>query len=338
MRALRLPAAVLLLIAAVGVALADRPDRAKPAVEFTDDTKLLDDFTKKLGEVVKADKGMKSADLKAAVEDKKKATAKVTPAKPGDRPLPPEEVGERVRASVFLFGSVIGDKENGFDQGRMATAWAATADGVLVTNWHVFDQIEDEEHYGAMGADGAAYPLVEVLAIDKAADVAVVKIAAKGLTPLPLADKPAKVGAWVGVLGHPGDRYYTFTQGHVSRYSTYTEDDDTKTRWMSITADYAYGSSGSPVVDRFGNVVGMAALTENIDYPDNGGAPEKAVRKSRQSMVRRAVKLRDDDKKKEEKKEEKKDAAPAPTPSALQMVVKLTVPAADVRAVLTEKE
>lgn len=327
MRALRLSAPVLILFAAVGVSLADKPQ----AVEFTDDTKTLDDFTKKLGELVKADKGMKPADLKAAVEGKKRATAKVTPAKPNDKPLSPEEVGERVRAGVFLFGSVTGDKENGFDQGRMATAWAATADGVLVTNWHVFDQIEDDEHYGAMGADGKVYPLVEVLAVDKAADVAVVKVAAKGLTPLPLADKPAKVGAWVGVLGHPGDRYYTFTQGHVSRYSTYTEDDDAKTRWMSITADYAYGSSGSPVVDKFGNVVGMAALTENIDYPDDGGGQaDKAVRKARQSMVRRAVNRRDDDK--------KKDAAPAPTPSALQMVVKLTVPAADVRAVLTEKE
>ncbi len=50
-------------------------------------------------------------------------------------------------------------------------------------------------------------------------------------------------------------------------------------------------------------------------------------------MVRRAVKLRDDDK----KKEEKKDAPPAAVPSALQMVVKLTVPAADVRAVLQDK-
>ncbi len=322
MRALRLSAPVLLVVAAVGVALADKPKPA--AAEFTDDTKLLDDFTKKLGELVKADKGMKPADLKAAVGEKK--TAKVTPAKLNDKPLSPEEVGERVRAGVFLFGSVVGDKENGFDQGRMATAWAATADGVLVTNWHVFDAIEDDEHYGAMAADGTVYPLVEVLAVDKAADVAVVKIAAKGLTPLPLADKPAKVGAWVGVLGHPGDRYYTFTQGHVSRYSTYTEDDDTVTRWMSITADYAYGSSGSPVVDRFGNVVGMAALTENIDYPDDGGAADKAVRKR---MVRRAVKLRDDDKKKE--------AAPPPVPSALQMVVKLTVPAADVRAVLQSK-
>ena len=70
----------------------------------------------------------------------------------------------------------------------------------------------------------------------------------------------------------------------------------------------------------------MAALTENIDYPDDGGAV--AAKAGRKAMVRRAVRLRDDDK----KKDDKKDAAPPPVPSALQMVVKLTVPVADVRA------
>ena len=227
----------------------------------------------------------------------------------------------------------------------MATAWAVGADGVLVTNRHVFEDIEDDEHYGAMNHKGEVFPITEVLAIDKAADVAVVRIAAKGLTPLPLATGPAKVGAWVGVLGHPGDRYYTFTQGHVTRYSTHTEDDGAKTKWMGISAEYAYGSSGSPVVDRTGTVVGMAALTENIDYPDDGGAAAQArpVVK-RPPMVRRfAQKPKDDDKKKEkgaEKKEEPKadPAPPAVAPSAVQMVLKLTVPASELRAVMQGKE
>jgi serine protease Do len=240
-----------------------------------------------------------------------------------------------VKASVFLFGSVIGDKKNGYDQGRMATAWVVGADGVLVTNWHVFDQIEDDEYYGSMNHKGEVFPLVEVLAIDKGRDVAVVKVAAKGLVPLPLATAAPKVGSWVGVLGHPGDRYYTFTQGHVSRYSTYKEDDGTRTRWMSITADYAYGSSGSPVVDRFGNVVAMAALTENIDFPDDGGGV--AAKAARKPMVRRHAKRSiDDDKKKEEKKPD--PAPPAATGSLLQMVIKMTVPVAELKAVLSGKE
>jgi S1-C subfamily serine protease len=133
------------------------------------------------------------------------------------------------------------------------------------------------------------------------------------------------------VLGHPGDCYYTFTQGHVTRYSAYKEDDGSRTRWMSITADYAYGSSGSPVVDRYGNVVAMAALTENIDYPDDGGGLARAARKPMmRKFARRPI---DDDKKKEEKKPD--PAPPAAAGSLLQMVVKMTVPMSELKAVLS---
>jgi S1-C subfamily serine protease len=327
MRASHLCAPLFAVTLVGGVVFADKPGRPKPATaEYTDDADTLDRFTRKLGELAKADKCMKPADLKEVAGENK--TAKLTPAEPWDKSLSPEEVAERVRPSVFLLGSVVGDKKNGYEEGRMATAWAAGADGTLVTNWHVFDGIEDDEHYGAMDHKGEVFPLTAVLAVDKAADVAVVKVAAKGLTPLPLATAAAKVGSWVGVLGHPGDRYYTFTQGAVTRYSVYQEDDGAKTRWMGVTAEYAYGSSGSPVVDRCGNVVAMAALTENIDYPDAGGAQPAA---RRATMVRRVVrKPSADDKKKGEKAN---PAAPPAVPSAVQMVLKLTVPASDLRAV-----
>lgn len=317
--------AVVLLVAGAAAA-ADPPKPA--AVEYLDDADVLDRFTKKLGELAKAGKCLKADDLKEQVGKEKSAA--LAPAKPGDTPLSPEDLAERLRPSVFLLGSVVGDAKTGHEQGRMATAWAVGADGVLVTNWHVFDQIEADESYGAMDHAGRVFPLVAVLAADQAADVAVVKVGAKGLTPLPLAAGPPRIGAWVGVLGHPGDRYFTFTQGHVTRYSKYTEDDGAQTKWMGVTAEYAYGSSGSPVVDRCGNVVGMAALTENIDYPDDGG-PVQAAR--RRPMLRRAVRKPTDD-------EKKKDDKPAPVaiPSAVQMVLKLTVPAAELRGVLKGKE
>jgi S1-C subfamily serine protease len=328
MRVTRTAAVVLL---AVGVAVADSPKPA--AVEFIDDADVLKRFNKQLGELAKADKCLKPDDVKGQVEKEKSAALPL--ARPSDKPLSPEDLAEKLRPSVFLFGSVLGDVKNGFDQGRMATAWAAGADGVLVTNWHVFDQIEGDEFYGAMNDKGEVFPLVKVLAVDKAADVAVVQIAAKGLFPLPLAAGPPRIGSWVGVLGHPGDRYFTFTQGHVTRYSKYTEDDGSQTKWMGVTAEYAYGSSGSPVVDRCGNVVGMAALTENIDYPDDGGGPQ--LTSQRKAMVRRTARRPKDDPKKEEKKDEKA-APPAAVPSAVQMVLKLTVPGSELRAVLKGRE
>lgn len=35
---------------------------------------------------------------------------------------------------------------------------------------------------------------------------------------------------------------------------------------MSISADYAIGSSGGPILDRYGNVVGMASMTEPVEF------------------------------------------------------------------------
>ena len=37
-----------------------------------------------------------------------------------------------------------------------------------------------------------------------------------------------EVGAWVGVLSHPGNQLFTFTQGTVTRYSR-NKTDDAKT-------------------------------------------------------------------------------------------------------------
>ena len=99
---------------------------------------------------------------------------------------------------------------------------------------------------------------------------------------------------------------------------------------MSISADFAYGSSGAPVLNRFGAVVGMATVTSNIDYPaeepsadesagDNGKQPQKALRKASGRGVFNTV-----------AKPTRKCAAPQPGAEAeaslVQMVVKLAVP------------
>ena len=43
---------------------------------------------------------------------------------------------------------------------------------------------------------------------------------------------------------------------------------------MSITADYAKGSSGGPVVDDAGHVVGMVSTTESIYYGSRANDPK----------------------------------------------------------------
>lgn len=298
------------LLAAVPVR-ADKP-AAKPAPWFVDDAELYDRVTETIAELARQKKCLPPARLKELTA--KDRTAAVAPAKPADARLDPEDVYERALPGVFIVGSVV--KEDGeYADGWRATAWVLAADGVLVTNRHTFADVADNEFFGVVDHKGRAYPVTDVLAVNRAADVCVFKIDAAGLIPLPVAEGPARVGSWVGVLGHPGDCYFTFTQGHVSRYATMEAEDGAVERWMAVTAEFASGSSGSPVLDRRGAVVGMAAMTEAIEYeePPADDGPKKPSRR------RRAA-----DPPKGEKK-------PEPPASTLEMVVKLATPAADIR-------
>lgn len=40
---------------------------------------------------------------------------------------------------------------------------------------------------------------------------------------------------------------------------------------MSVTADFAQGSSGAPIVNRQGNVVGMVCSTKSLYHEDPAG-------------------------------------------------------------------
>ncbi|MGL6094783.1 MAG: S1 family peptidase [Fimbriiglobus sp.] len=322
----RLPVLLAVFAAVLAAGLPARGDKPVPppaAPPVFDDDEVLERFVEKVGGLAKAKKCISPEKLrKITAEDGKAA---VVPVAPKAARVDPEDVYRAALPGVFLLGSVTPDPDapGEYRDGRLGTAWAMTADGVLVTNWHLFEDIAADESFGVTDHAGNAYPITDVFAVDQKADVAIVKVAAKGLTPLPLAEKPAPVGAWVGVLGHPGGRHFFFSQGAVGRYQKVRYEDGTIEKWMAVTADYAYGSSGSPVLDRTGAVVGMATLTENLDYPEPEPADEKPKEKeadAKKSARRRALRRADEPK-------------PANAGSALQMVVKLTVPAAEIRRV-----
>lgn len=330
--------AVALALPAAGDDPAPPPREAADDPWYVDDTEVFDNLYEKLKHLAEKGKGLPTATLK---EKLKPGKAAVALAKPGDKPLSPAEVYARAVPSVFVLGSAYRDPDSGdWLDGVYATAWAAAADGVLVTNWHVLDDLEDEEVFAAADHKGNVYPVTDILGGDPVADVLVLKVDGKGFAPLPVAEKPAPVAAWVGVLSHPGDHFYLFTQGHVTRYSTSLNEDGKRERWMGITAEYASGSSGGPVLDGRGNVVGMTALTVTIDAPPDEPKPEK--QRDRRRPFRKAKRLQEPPANKDVPKgkgEGKKDdpmekpmPAPAPQPGSVQMVVKLAVPAPALRA------
>ncbi len=302
---------------------------------YVDDEKLASDFSAKLIDLAKQGKCLRSEAIQKKLAHGK---CKLTLKKPSDRVLTPEEVYQRALASVLVLGSVTqsADHPGQWEEGRLATAWVLTEDGVLATNWHVFDKL-GKECYGAVNAKGEVFPVIDVLGSDPVADIALVRVAGKGFTPLPLATD-AKVGAWVAVLSHPANQFFTFTQGHVTRYTKNLNSNGTTEKWMSITADFAYGSSGGPVLNRCGAVVGMATVTSNVDYPLEELPEEKAPAEKPQDG-KAAPRPASKEKPAAEKPPEKEDNQPkkaAPEGSLVQMIVKLAVPARTIEAFCTE--
>lgn len=143
-----------------------------------------------------------------------------------------------------------------------ATGFPLTREGIFATNYHVLEQT-DGKTLAVMDTGGKIYPITEVLAADKESDVAIVRAKGAKFRPLPLG-KPAKIGSNVHVISHPDGSFYYYSKGMVSQYDTMNG--KPRTQWMLISADYARGSSGAPVLNDSGEVVGMVASTATINY------------------------------------------------------------------------
>ncbi|QQL43692.1 S1 family peptidase [Sulfuriroseicoccus oceanibius] len=159
--------------------------------------------------------------------------------------------------------------------GAIATAWAANEDGIVVTNYHVLEGKGEEHFLGVMTRSGKVYPVVEVLAGDKAADVAFIKVDTSGEKLQPLAlGASARVGEDVTVISNPQRRKWVMTHGIVSRYflNKISPQAGFVTR-MSITAEYAVGSSGGPLLNNKGEVIGMVCSTQPV-FARNDNQPK----------------------------------------------------------------
>ena len=191
-------------------------------------------------------------------------------APPRKQPIGDEELYQQALESVFVLGTLFRVPENPQWQVSTATAFAVTPDGVLSTSAHVFD-FENWE-MGAMiafNSAGQAFPVEQLLAADGGGDTCLLRIKAKNLRPLSLA-QGTPVGARVRVVSHPGSSVYYLSSGHVASY----EADEQGIPWMHITAQFGEGSSGAPVFDQFGNVAGQVSQTSTL-FSTPQGEPQK---------------------------------------------------------------
>ncbi|MEI6653494.1 MAG: serine protease [Verrucomicrobiota bacterium] len=245
--------------------------RALAAPLIIDDEKLLNTLTHELGAMADADK---ATDGKTLAKASKAAPLRVAVKLPRDLPKPDGYAA--LTKSVFIIGTVIKCENcNHWHPAATATAWCLTADGLMVTNHHVFENAEGAS-WGVCSVDGNVFRVLEILATNKTEDVAVFRVDAKDLTPLAIG-AAADVGDKVSIISHPDHQCYFRSSGEVARYVKAPQGDPQPgSIWMSVTADFAKGSSGGPILNADGTVVGMVSNTQFIFVdPANRDAKEQ---------------------------------------------------------------
>lgn len=156
-----------------------------------------------------------------------------------------------------------------------ATAFAVGHGGIFATNYHVL--AGDYPAIAVIDCDGQVHPVLEALAGSKDDDIALFRADLDVLTLNVRGDAP--VGTRVAVVGHPQTRWFSMSDGILSRYWL---DGPGRVPAVATTADYAVGSSGSPVLDEEGNVVAVASQTSPVEAD-----PTKA--ETLQMVVKRCV-------------------------------------------------
>jgi hypothetical protein len=185
----------------------------------------------------------------------------------GDGPLPYEQVAK----SSLLFGTLYDCGKCDEMHGNIAGGVVISDDGLCLTNHHVLERRDqDTRVIFAMDYAGRGYAIQEVLASNRVADVALVRLLGEGpFHPAPIASQSPLPNVPAYVLSHPSSEFFVLTQGIVSRHVTLTQRRG-KSHWLEVTAPFGAGSSGSGVFDERGRLMGLVSRI----YPIFRGAEQ----------------------------------------------------------------
>jgi len=177
-------------------------------------------------------------------------------------PLTPQQIAERAVPSVVRIQVATG----------LGSGFVVSSDGRIVTNLHV---IAGAKEATVVLADGRELRQVEILAADEALDLAVLKVPADKLPALSLGDSSrVKVGQRVVAIGHPLGLSNTVSDGLVSGVRALSP----QISVLQLSAPISPGSSGGPLIDEHGQVIGVSTLIINQGQNLNFGMPVNALK------------------------------------------------------------
>lgn len=161
----------------------------------------------------------------------------------------PREIAASAHASLLMIRAL----DASGDTMGLGTGFLVSPDGMFITNYHV---IEGAARLEVNLLEGGRWTEVSLVSANPENDLALMQIPARGLHALKLgSDATMEVGDKVYVMGNPLGMGGTFTDGMVSGKRPLEG-----VAMLQISAPISPGSSGGPVMNERGEVIGVATL------------------------------------------------------------------------------
>jgi len=165
--------------------------------------------------------------------------------------------GQAVEAAVDSVVLVTTSAEQG-------SAFLISRDGYLLTDAHV---VGDSKAVRVRWSDGTE-ETADVVRVSKRVDAALLKADPRGHTPLPLRRDHPAVGETVYAIGSPlGQKF----QGTVTRGVVSAERTENEHHYIQSDVVVQMGSSGGPLLDQGGRVVGVTEKGAGVLLPVSAG-------------------------------------------------------------------
>lgn len=184
-----------------------------------------------------------------------------------DGKLTVKQIAKKVRTSVV---GIIAEGSSDFTSSSVGSGIIMSSDGYIITNNHV---VESSRVIQVVLDDGTKYP-AQVVGTDARTDLAVVKIEAKDLPAASFGDSDKlEQGDLAVAIGNPAgiQLQNSVTSGIISAINRDIVIEDREMTLIQTDASINPGNSGGPLVNEYGQVIGINTVKIGISYYEGLG-------------------------------------------------------------------
>ena len=180
----------------------------------------------------------------------------------------PQQIAKKALASTVL---LVMEDANG--QPLSLGSGFFVRNGQVATNLHVVKGAS--RGYAKLVDQKTKYDIEGITAVDAARDLVILKISVPGTQVIPLSDSDTvQIGTPVYAVGNPRGLEGTFSQGIISSIRKVGTD-----KILQLTAPISPGSSGGPVLNDKGQVIGVSVATFHGGQNLNFAIPSNYLKK-----------------------------------------------------------